>query len=199
MGAVSRGLRLCNSCRSLLTARLASLPALYQACEQALEVRCQHSVRVVRRRRPTGIWLDELALAVRSDTTHLLSSWSEMIVDERGVTGPTSLDVTALTSFVQAHLDWLAAHPAAADFADEIEGLAADVGRVLNPVPVRITELGPCTRDGCGRMVRARAVNQSSVPQVRCDAGHAWQPHQWLHLRHRLDPSGRRTAREVYA
>src|SRR6266498_1532605 len=173
MGAVSRGLRLCNSCRSLLTARLASLPALYQACEQAL--------------------------AVRSDTTHLLSSWSEMIVDERGVTGPTSLDVTALTSFVQAHLDWLAAHPAAADFADEIEGLAADGGLVLNAVPVRITELGPCTRDGCGRMVRARAVNQSSVPQVRCDAGHAWQPHQWLHLRHRLDPSGRRTAREVYA
>lgn len=189
-GAISRGIRLCTSCRNLLAGRLASVPRLYRACEQALEVRRQHSIRVVRGRRPTGICLDYLTVAVRSDTICLLSSWCELIVDERGVTGPDDLDVSTLTSFLQAHLDWLATHAVAADFAHEIADLAADASRTLNPVQVRTINLGLCTRDGCGRMIRASisTVSQGSIPQVRCGAGHTWQPRQWLDLRHQLDP-----------
>jgi hypothetical protein len=192
-GAKSRGLRLCTSCRNLLTGRLASLPRLHQACEQVLEHHRQHPARVVRGRRSTGISLDDQTVAVRSETIRVLSSWCEMVVDERGVTGPGSLDVRILASFLQAHLDWLAAHAAAAEFADEIAALAADVGQVLNPVQVRTIDLGPCTRDGCGRTVRASisTVNQRPVPQVRCDGGHTWQPRQWLGLRHQLDLAAR--------
>ena len=184
LGAKSRGLRLCTSCRNLLTGHLASLPRLYQACEQALEIHRQHPTRVVRRRRSTGISLDDQTMAVRSDTKRVLSSWCEMVVDEHGVTGPSSLDVTALTSFLRAHLNWLATHNAAADFADEIATLAADVKQVLDPVRVRTIDLAPCDVDGCGLMVRASVstANQRSVPQVRCDAGHTWQPRQWLDL-----------------
>jgi hypothetical protein len=187
-GAISRGLRLCPSCRSLLADRLASLPRLYQACEQALEIRRQNTVRVIRGRRPTGICLDDLTVAVRGDTIRVLASWCEMIVDERGVTGPGSLDVRALTSFLQAHVDWLATHAVAADFAAEIAGLVADARRVLDPAQVRTIELGPCARDGCARMVRASigTVNQGPVAQVRCDAGHTWPPRQWLDLRRAL-------------
>jgi len=187
---------LCTPCRNLLAGRLASLPRLYQACEQVLEVRRQHPIRVVRGRRPTGICLDDLTVAVRSDTIRVLSSWCEMIVDERGVTGPGSLDVRTLTSFLQAHVDWLATHAVASDFADEIVGLVADVSRTLNPEQVRTINLGPCTRDGCGRMIRASisTVSRGSVPQVRCGAGHSWQPRQWLDLRHQLDPPGRPAA-----
>lgn len=189
LGAKSRGLRLCTSCRKLLTGRLASLPRLYRACEQALEVRHPHPIRAVRGRRSTGICLDDQTVAVRSDTIRVLSSWCEMVVDERGVTGPGRFDVRTLTSFLQAHADWLATHTVAADFADEIAALAADVKQVLNPGQARTVDLVPCTRDGCGRMVRASisTVNQRSVPQVRCDAGHAWQPRQWLDLRRALD------------
>jgi len=193
LGAKSRGLRLCASCRNLLTGRLISLPRLYQACEQALEVQRLHPIRVVRGRRSTGICLDDQTVAVRSDTRRVLSSWCEMVVDEHGVTGPSSLDVKALTSFLGAHLNWLATHTAAADFADEIAALAADVKQVLNPVQVRTIDLAPCDRDGCGLMVRAsvNTVNQRSVPQVRCDAGHTWQPRQWLGLRHQPDLTSR--------
>jgi hypothetical protein len=189
LGAKSRGLGLCTSCRNLLAGRLASLPRLYQACEQALEVQRQHPIRVVRGRRSTGICLDDQTMAVRSDTKRVLSSWCEMVVDEHGVTGPSSLDAEILTSFLGAHLNWLATHAAAADFADEIAALAADVKQVLNPVQVQTIDLAPCTRDGCSQTVRASisTVNQHSVPQVRCDAGHTWQPRQWLDLRHLLD------------
>ncbi len=189
LGAKSRGLRLCSSCRNLLNRRLASLPGLYQACEQALEVRRQHPITIVRGRRSTGICLDDQTVAVRSDMTRVLSSWCEMVVDECGVAGPGSFDVPRLTSFLQAHLDWLVAHTVAADFAEEIAGLATDVSRVLNPVQARTIDLAPCTRDGCDQMVRARisTVNKRAVPKVRCDAGHAWQPRQWLDLRPELD------------
>jgi hypothetical protein len=188
VGVISRGLRLCSSCRSLLADRLASLPRLYQACEQALEVRRQNTVRVIRGRRPTGICLDDLTMAVRGNTIRVLASWCEMIVDERGVTGPGSLDVGVLTSFLQAHADWLAAHAVIADFAAEIASLVADARRALDPVRTRTIDLGPCTRDGCTGMVRASvgAASQGSVPQVRCDAGHTWPPQRWLDLRREL-------------
>ncbi len=193
LGAKSRGLRLCSSCRNLLTGRLASLPRLYQACEQALEIRRQHPIAVVRSRRSRGICLDDQTMAVRSDTIRVLSSWCEMVVDERGVTGPSSFDVRKLTAFLQAHLDWLATHTVAADFAAEIAALAADVTQVLNPAKVRMIDLAICTRDGCGQTVRASisTVNQRSAPKVRCDAGHIWQPRQWLDLRHKLDLTAR--------
>jgi hypothetical protein len=152
---------------------------------------------VVRGRRSTGICLDDQTVAVRSDTIRILSSWCEMVVHERGVAGPRGLDVRTLTSFLQAHLDWLAAHAAADNFADEIAALAADLNQVLNPAQMRTIDLAPCTRDGCGQMVRARfgAVSQRSAPKVRCDAGHTWQPWQWLDLRPELNL----TSRDVFA
>lgn len=196
LGARSRGLRLCAACRNLLTGRLARLPQLYQACELALEIHRQHPLKMVRGRRSTGISLDDQTLAVRSDTIRVLSSWCELIVDERGVPGPAALDVRTLTMFLQAHVDWLAAHPAAVSFADEIAALAADVRKVLNPAQERTIELGPCTVDGCGRLVRASlsSADQRSVPQVRCEAGHTWHPRQWLDLRRQLDVTNRRAA-----
>jgi hypothetical protein len=189
-GDISRNVRLCAPCRELLASRLASLPRLYRACEQVLEVRRYRSIRVARGRRPADICLDEITVTVRTDTIRVLSSWCELIVDERGVTGPCELDIALLTSFLRAHLDWLVTHPAALDFAAEIAHLTAGAGEVLNPARARAVDLGPCIEEGCKRMVRtsARPGNQGSAPQVRCDAGHTWPPHQWLRLRYRLNP-----------
>jgi hypothetical protein len=189
--ADSRGLRLCTSCRNLLADRLSSLPRQHLACEQALVVQRQHPFRVVRGRRSAGICLDDQTMAVRSDTIRVLCSWCGMVADERGVAGPSGPDVRMLASFLRAHLDWLAGHTAAADFAGEIAGLAADLRQVLSPAQVRTIDLAVCARDGCGRSVRASisTVNQRPVPQVRCDAGHTWQPTQWLDLRHQLGPN----------
>jgi hypothetical protein len=187
--AILRGQRLCMSCRNLLATRLTSLPQMYQACEQALEVRHQHSIRVAHGRRPTGICLDEATVAVRSETIGVLCAWCEMIVDKRGGPGPRSLDVRTLASFLQAHLDWLLTHTAAADFAEEIADLVMAARKVLNPVQERTIDLAPCPKDGCGQMIRANISTVQRRPglQVCCDAGHTWQPRQWLDLRRQLD------------
>jgi hypothetical protein len=189
-GEVCRGVRLCTPCRNLLASRLCSLPGLYVASEQVLEVRRYHSIRIARGCRPSGICLDERTLAMRGDTIRVLCSWCEMIVDERGVSGPCDLEITLLTAFLRAHLDWLTVHPAAADFAQEIAGLADGAGEALAPANVSTIDLGPCIKDGCGRMVRAtlRLGSPGSAPHVRCDGGHTWPPHQWLSLRHQLEP-----------
>lgn len=185
------GARLCTSCRKRLARRLSSLPGLYLACEQILDSREYHSIRIARGHRPAGICLDEHTTAARGDTIRVLSSWCAMIVDELGATGPSSLDITLLTAFLRTHLDWLARHPAAGDFADEIAGLASSAGEALNPVHVSGVELGPCAEDGCGCMVRAgfRLGGHGSAPYVHCDAGHIWPPHQWLRLRNQLAAS----------
>lgn len=189
-GAIFHGLRLCASCLNQLTAHLTGLPRMYQVCEQSLEVPRQHPIgMMVRGQRTTGICLDEETVAVRSHTVGVLSSWCEMIVDERGGPGPTSLDVRTLASFLQTHLDWMATHAVAADFAQEIADLVAAVRKVLNPAQARTIDLAPCPRDGCGRMIRASisTVHRRSAPQVCCDAGHTWQPRQWLDLSRQLD------------
>jgi hypothetical protein len=193
-GAISRNVRLCAPCRELLASRLARLPRLYQACEHVLEARRYHSIRVARGRRPAGICLDEVTVAVRSDTIRVLSSWCGLIVDERGVTGPREPDIALLASFLRAHLDWLVTHPAAPDFAAEIAHLITGAGEVLNPARARVIDLGPCIEEGCAGMVRTsfRPGNQGSAPQVRCDAGHSWPPHLWLRLCAKLNPPGHR-------
>ena len=183
-GEIFHGLRLCASCRNSLASRLASLPEMYRACEDKLEVGRQHSIEVVRGRRPTGIRLDDKTVAVRSDTMGVLSSWCGLVIEERAVAAPGRLDVLALASFLHAHLDWLASHDVAADFAGEIAGLIVSIRKVLNPAQVRTIDLAPCPRDGCGRMVRASisTAQHRSAPQVCCDAGHTWPPRQWLAL-----------------
>jgi hypothetical protein len=42
----------------------------------------------------------------------VLSSWSGLVADERGVPGPGRREVVVLARFLRAHLDWLATHPA---------------------------------------------------------------------------------------
>jgi hypothetical protein len=188
-GEIFHGLRLCASCRSLMASRLTGLPRMYQVCEDELEVPRQDPIRVGGGSRPTGIRLNDETVAVRGDVVAVLSSWCDLIVKERGVAGPGSRDVRRLASFIEDHLDWLAAHAGAADFADELGGLVRSVRRVLDPAQVRTIDLAPCPREGCGQTVRASisVVQRRLPPQVSCAAGHTWQPREWLNLSRQLD------------
>ncbi|MQA07456.1 MAG: hypothetical protein GEU98_02690 [Pseudonocardiaceae bacterium] len=112
----------------------------------------------------------------------MLASWAALVVDERAVSGPGGRNVGELAAFLATHLDWLGAHPAAQDFADEIAELAHAADNVLHPNPTLHMELGPCAEPGCDQMVSAtvRAEDAHLPPQVGCSAGHVCQPHQWL-------------------
>lgn len=175
------GTPLCADCGELAATRLRELPALYEACGGALRRRGPRFAERVSGRWPTGISMSEAALGVRQDISQVLAAWCTLVAGERRVPGPAADGVAALAAYLTGQLEWLAAHPAAASFAARLKELTAAAHEVLDPWSPM--ELGACTEPGCGRPVRAVG---SPVPQVGCEGGHRWQPHQWLLLGRRL-------------
>lgn len=190
---IARGLLLCRACRDWLARQLAGLPALYHGCERALEHRRHRPVERVSGWWPGGVCLDDSVVEVRSAMVEVLASWCLMIVAERGTAGPGQRTVECLAAYLRAHLDWLAAHAAAADFAGEIDQLVKSARDVVGPAAKPDIELGPCATPDCGTVVRATVGHgdESAAYQVICEAGHVWQPGQWLLLRRRIEQAGR--------
>lgn len=101
--------RLCAPCRDGLAAHLRDLPGLYVAVE--------HS-------RAPGTPLSAQAAGARSAIRCVLASWAHLVVGGRAVPRPVR-SVAAMAEFLHRHVDWLGAHPAAAEIAAEIGDLAA--------------------------------------------------------------------------
>jgi hypothetical protein len=163
---------------------------MYQACEQVLEFRRNHTAARTRVSggRPEGIRLNEAAVELRSVMASVLRSWADVVTDHRSGPGPASPEIGPVACFLTTNLDWLAAHPAAADFAGEVAALVAAADKVLNPDEGRRVELGRCLETDCERTIYAsvRTGPEAPVHQVGCDGGHTWQVHQWLQLGWRL-------------
>jgi hypothetical protein len=100
--------RLCAPCRDGLAAHLRDLPDLYVSVE--------HS-------RTPGTPLSTQAARARSAIRGVLASWAHLVVGGRAVPRPARL-VTDMAEFLHRHVDWLGAHPAAAEIAAEIGDLA---------------------------------------------------------------------------
>ncbi|HEU5158569.1 MAG TPA: hypothetical protein VFU43_16350 [Streptosporangiaceae bacterium] len=187
------GRRLCRPCLARGRTILRALPPLYDDCLHALNpVRRGPIVEKVSGTRPAHS-PNDAAVEARTKTQAVLASWAHLVSDERGLTTRGG-DVGHLARFLTAHLDWLAAHPGAADFVAEIDELLRGVMRAVDAGPASESELGPCVESGCDGVLLARgaAGRGGGAPQVRCDTGrHAWRPDQWLLLRRRLDDPGR--------
>jgi hypothetical protein len=87
-----------------------------------------------------------------------------------------------MTTFLVRHLNWLLAHPAAGDFAQELAQLTAHARRSAYVQPA-LRDLGECIHPDCGATLStAPGRGGGRSREVQCTAGHAWQPHQWLQL-----------------
>jgi hypothetical protein len=165
------------------------LPDLNQDCEQVLTHPHGNILERISGSKATGIPLNEAAVRARSDMVSVLACWSKMVAEERWVNGPELREIAALVSFLTMHLDWLAAHLAARDFVDEITGLARAARQAAYPDSRFIIELGPCVQPGCESILQVSMRGDDDLPpnSVRCCAGHAWLPHQWLLLDKRME------------
>lgn len=65
----------------------------------------------------------------RAAVRGVLATWAHVVVTGRVVARPAR-SVAGLAEFLCRHIDWLGAHPAAAEFAAEVVGLVP-VGREL--------------------------------------------------------------------
>jgi hypothetical protein len=101
--------RLCAACRDSLATQLRDLPGLYVTVEH---------------HRTPGTPLSAQATGVRSAIRGALASWAHLVVGGRAVPRP-GRSVADMAGFLHRHVDWLGAHPAAAEIAAEIGDLAA--------------------------------------------------------------------------
>jgi hypothetical protein len=188
------GLRLCTACHHELKASLIELPKIYDDCEPALHF--QHSPTVQRvsgSHQTTGILLDEESIATRSGILSFLASWSALVADERAVARPTRRQPTDLASFLIVHLDWVLAHAAAADFAAEVARITRHACRSTYTRPSLRVDLGLCVYDDCNAALTMAPPTREGRQtfEVRCTAGHSWQPRQWLQLSRQIQQTDR--------
>jgi hypothetical protein len=179
---VAAGFRLCAGCRRAVRTDVRVLPGLYRDCEARLTRGPQGTVERFRSSRTFGISLNESAVTVRSDIVEILSSWCVLVIQNRGVAGPGTRTPAALCAFLEAHLEWLAGHDAAADFGTEVRDLVKAARAVAEHDSWDSRSIGRCARAGCAQTVYVRTGPDGAGRQVRCAKGHVWLPHEWLLL-----------------
>jgi hypothetical protein len=178
------GLCICASCRDLAEETLIELPALFELCAHALDLRPNEPRERVSGTRPRGIVLRDTVVSVRSEILGVLTAWCGLVTAERGVLAPDGLDIRKLVGFLAIHLHWLCQHPAAPDFVDELTDLTEAANEAMRPDTGFRVAVGTCLQPGCERTVYAEAYREGATPyEVSCEAGHVWAPEHWLALR----------------
>nr|AGZ94387.1 hypothetical protein [Streptomyces sp. 31A4] len=173
---------LCRTCREDLAVALGDLPRHHRELfDLALPMTSQRFERVSGSRTAGPVFKEEIA-ALRGAITGVLACWAGTVTDL--VSGPAPERAPGpLAAFLLRHLDVLAAHPAAAEAAEEIGVLAARARRALRPPEAPRVPLGPCASPGCDSTAEATAEPATGRGAVRCASGHVWQAHEWLALR----------------
>lgn len=130
-----------------------------------------------------------------------LRSWCQMVMEERDLTeGPRDTGAVSLAMFLARHADWIAAHEAGQDCADELAGHARRIRDLDRGYHARRFQLGPCVEDvhddagietwRCeGNLWALMRQEDDLLPdKVACDVTveHVWRPGQWPALGRRM-------------
>ncbi|WP_341716421.1 hypothetical protein QQG74_20685 [Micromonospora sp. FIMYZ51] len=186
------GLRVCAECRRGFERDLTALPELYGLCEKVLATPVSKGERVTRSP-GYGISLNLIAVDARDLVRARLSSWADLVVDERECT-PPERTIPALSGFLLRHTRWLCAHSAASDAVCEIAETAAEARSAAYPRWSRKFRVGGCVEPGCGGHLFAviRSNDRLLPSEVRCEANpeHVWPAHQWRELDRRVNSIG---------
>ena len=185
---------LCDACISQVERNLRTLPALYHEC-------LHHASPTSRRSNPTKVsgsrtrdHLNVSVLDARYNILATLESWAEAFAEELDVAVPAR-SVPHLTRFLARHLEWLTSQPPAADFADEMESLAAELRGTIDPESNDLRNaIRKCVVDNCNGTISTSLTNSGRAPRgsIECSAGHSWEMHEWLNLRHLMEQQRKR-------
>jgi hypothetical protein len=187
----ARGMSICPTCLTLVEETLIELPALFELCAHALDLRPNVLRERVSGHRPHGTVLHDKVASVRSEILGVLAAWAGLVASERGVVAPDGMDVRKLVGFLAIHLHWLCGHAAAPDFVDQLTHLTETANEAIQPPAGFRVAVGTCPGPGCDRTVYAEAHREGAEPyEVSCEAGHVWAPEHWLYLRGERPRSG---------
>lgn len=160
------GAALCALCIRQAENNLRTLPGLYQEClHQILPI----SRRADRPRVSGTRERDRLnisALETRHDILAVLGSWAGFVAEKLAAAVPER-SVPQLAGFLLRNLGWLTAQTSAAEFADEMEGLRAQLVRIIDPGPGDTrTHVRKCVVEDCTGTISAspQAAGGSGAP-----------------------------------
>ena len=136
-----------------------------------------------------GSTINDRAADARSTIRAVLSSWCRLVAEERGIGLPQDTP-KATGAFLARHADWLAAHPAASEAADELHDLVRMAHPIAYPTGARVFPVGPCVEAECAGTIKAilRRVDSLLPSSLVCDVdeAHAWPASEWLTLGRKL-------------
>lgn len=165
--AAARSL-LCGHCRDDLDQRLRNLPDLYVAMERS--------------GRTPGVPLSPRTVEVRAAIRGVLASWAQVVVDERAVSRPIR-NVAGMAEFLRRHVDWLGAHPAAAEIASEVGELVTAASELIDSDASWRVVVGKCADPRCtGDLVAwMRPFATAEPSEITCtqNRDHAWPAPGW--------------------
>ncbi|MEU9109467.1 hypothetical protein AB0D54_35105 [Streptomyces xanthophaeus] len=178
---------LCVPCIRQVERNLRTLPVLHQES-------LHHVSPTPRRTNPTKVsgsrnrdHLNISVLETRHNILAVLESWSGTVVEKQGSVAPDR-SVLQMGRFLMANLDWIAAQPPAADFADEIEGIVAELRRTIDPEPTDLrTLIRKCVVDNCAGTITPSPQRAGSGSSITCSSGHSWEMREWLTLRQLIE------------
>jgi hypothetical protein len=183
------GARLCLVCRSSLAAGLECLPHLYQECERLLGGSEQPRDKTSGGPMP-GMPFNSASAETRTAILGVLASWGGTVAKERRV-DPPHRTVSALADFLGRHVNWLAAHTAAAKACEDVARLVRDARRVVFPSSVRRVPVGACVESNCAgnliALISAETPQQQAGISCDIDPHHQWLDHEWIQLSLRME------------
>lgn len=184
------GLNLCRSDRDWLSRNAVRSAALYD--ELATQLVASGGPGERTSGTPSrGATLNERAADARTTIRAVLASWCRLVAEERGIALPDDTP-QAMAAYLERHADWLAAHPAAGEAADELRDLVRMAHPIAYPSGTRTFEVGPCSalHDDCtGTILAVLRRADSLLPSaLACDVDptHTIPADQWLTLGRRL-------------
>jgi hypothetical protein len=132
-----------------------------------------------------GTDLNPAAVEARSAIRAALVRLTKLIAEERGIGYPPD-EVPAMGDFVAKHADWLAAHEAADEHAEELRDLATDyrTWRLAYPVSSDRLYIGECplllaTTDGARKVCGTKLYQLASALLVTCQGCEKSETVEW--------------------
>lgn len=184
-------LRICTACFDRLATEIAGLPALYEACGDALVASGVAEGEKVTHRRDPGLVLSLPAMVARDHIRAELVAWTRIVHDERGLSGWPADNVAAMAAWLGRQVDWLARQDYAEEVARSIHETTGEARRAAYPTKVRRITVGACPQPECGGTLVAwlRTEDDLLPSEIRCDAEpgeddepHVWPAHEWMTL-----------------
>lgn len=182
----AHGLNLCYPCRQRVINQCGELATVYAGDLEAALLTTGRGGDFVTGTAERGLPIGMPAADARAEIREHLRVWSTLVAENLGIT-PAGFTELALSDYLLAHTDWLAAHSDAGKYAACTHDVWRQAMRAAYPAGTRRIALSAhCPMPDCPGEVSAliRPAEHRLSTAIACDdnPGHAWTKQQWIAL-----------------